>query len=70
MPVFDDAVDDDPAPPWQLAEPVPPVLDESRIDQFDEAWLPVLTPDDPDVVVQPRLTAGETSEPGRGRMPK
>ncbi|WP_030472903.1 DUF6210 family protein [Lentzea aerocolonigenes] len=47
--VFDYAVDDDPAPPWQLAEPVPLVLDESRIDQFDEAWLPVLTPDGPDV---------------------
>ncbi|MCP2249803.1 hypothetical protein LX86_008590 [Lentzea aerocolonigenes] len=49
MRVFDYAVDDDPAPPWQLAEPVPLVLDESRIDQFDEAWLPVLTPDGPDV---------------------
>lgn len=42
--------DDDPAPPWQLAGPVPLVLDESRIEQFDEAWLPVLTPDGPGVL--------------------
>jgi hypothetical protein len=42
--------DDGPAPPRQLAEPVPLVLGESRIDQFDEAWLPVLTPDGPGVL--------------------
>jgi hypothetical protein len=31
-------------------EPVPIVLDESRIQEFDEAWLPVLTPDGPGVL--------------------
>jgi hypothetical protein len=38
---------DDPAPPWHLAEPVPLVLDESKL---DEARLPVFTPDGPGVL--------------------
>ena len=31
-------------------EAVPLVLDESRVEEFDEAWLPVLTPDGPGVL--------------------
>lgn len=42
--------DDDPDPPWKLAEDVPLVLDEGRAEQVDEAWLPVLTPAGPGVL--------------------
>ncbi|MFS8101954.1 hypothetical protein LFM09_32980 [Lentzea alba] len=28
----------------------PPASDEGRVEQFDEAWLPVLTPDGPGVL--------------------
>lgn len=37
---------------WGAAdEPAPPVLDESLPKDFDEAWLPVLTPDGPGVLM-------------------